>query len=60
MDLRCCETSDLTPDFWPDQPADQLLDSLGKPDDIDQKVLKTKKKRFGSTITKEVIGTGSE
>lgn len=30
--------------FWQGQTAEQLVDSLGKPHDIDQKVLKTKKK----------------
>lgn len=30
--------------FWQNQTAGQLLDSLGKPHDIDRKVLKTKKK----------------
>lgn len=30
--------------FWQGQPEGQLLDSLGKPLDIDQKVLKTKTK----------------
>ena len=30
--------------FWQGQPASQLIDSLGKPLDIDQKVLKTKTK----------------
>ena len=28
--------------FWQGQTADQLMDALGKPDDIDEKVLKTK------------------
>lgn len=30
--------------IWVDQTAEQLLDSIGRPSDIDQKVLKTKKK----------------
>ena len=30
--------------FWVEQTADQLIDSLGHPVDIDQKMLKTKKK----------------
>ena len=30
--------------FWQGQTADQLIDSLGSPEDIDQKILKTKKK----------------
>ena len=30
--------------FWQGQTSDQLIDSLGKPIDIDQKILKTKKK----------------
>lgn len=30
--------------FWQGQTMEQLLDSLGKPHDIDQKILKTKKK----------------
>ena len=30
--------------FWQGQTADQLIDSLGNPHDIDQKILKTKKK----------------
>ncbi|WP_280570586.1 hypothetical protein [Chromohalobacter sp. 296-RDG] len=30
--------------FWQGQTGEQLLDSLGKPHDIDQKLLKTKKK----------------
>lgn len=30
--------------FWVEQTADQLIDSLGYPVDIDQKILKTKKK----------------
>ena len=56
--------------FWQGQTADQLLDSLGKPEDIDQKILKTKKKevwkynhqggnRYGLRITldnDEVVG----
>lgn len=56
--------------FWQGQTEDQLIDSLGRPVDIDQKVLKTKKKeiwkynptgknRFGLKITienGEVIG----
>lgn len=48
--------------FWTGQTSDQLLESLGRPADIDQKVLKTKVKelwkyfptgrnRFGSRIT---------
>lgn len=48
--------------FWQGQTSDQLLDSLGSPEDIDEKVLKTKKKevwkynheggnRFGLRIT---------
>lgn len=48
--------------FWQEQTAEQLIDSLGRPHDIDQKVLKTKKKevwkynhqggnRFGLRIT---------
>tara|TARA_Y100000782_G_scaffold36115_1_gene40417 strand:+ start:43681 stop:43917 length:237 start_codon:yes stop_codon:yes gene_type:complete len=32
--------------FWQGQTAEQLMDSLGKPQDIDQKVLKTKKKEI--------------
>jgi hypothetical protein len=30
--------------FWENQTAEQLIDSIGKPADIDVKVLKTKKK----------------
>ncbi|MGB0206070.1 MAG: hypothetical protein ACPF9K_13635 [Neptuniibacter sp.] len=30
--------------FWQGQPEEQLLDSLGKPLDIDQRVMKTKTK----------------
>ena len=30
--------------FWQGQSSDQLLDSIGNPEDIDEKVLKTKKK----------------
>ena len=30
--------------FWQGQTADQLIDSLGSPEHIDQKILKTKKK----------------
>ncbi|WP_305844080.1 DUF2845 domain-containing protein [Photobacterium leiognathi] len=30
--------------FWVEQTADQLIDSLGHPVDIEQKILKTKKK----------------
>lgn len=30
--------------FWQGQTAEQLLDSLGEPLDVDQKILKTKKK----------------
>ena len=30
--------------FWQGQTAEQLIDSLGNPHDIDQKILKTKKK----------------
>ncbi|PTQ04150.1 DUF2845 domain-containing protein [Vibrio sp. ZF 223] len=30
--------------FWQGQTAEQLMDSLGRPHDIDQKLLKTKKK----------------
>ena len=48
--------------FWQGQTSEQLLDSLGSPKDIDEKVLKTKKKeiwkyqhqggnRFGLRIT---------
>ena len=32
--------------FWEGQTADQLLDALGDPHDVDQKVLKTKKKEI--------------
>ena len=32
--------------FWQGQTAEQLLDAIGRPDDIDQKVLKTKKKEI--------------
>ncbi|MEH6467582.1 MAG: hypothetical protein V7722_08110 [Porticoccus sp.] len=32
--------------FWQEQTADQLRDSLGKPHDIDRKILKTKKKEI--------------
>ena len=32
--------------FWQGQTAEQLMDSLGKPQDIDQKVLKIKKKEI--------------
>ena len=32
--------------FWQGQTEEQLLDSLGKPKDIDQKVLKTKTKEI--------------
>ncbi len=32
--------------FWQDQTSEQLLDSLGKPEDIDEKILKTKKKEI--------------
>jgi hypothetical protein len=50
--------------FWQGQTQEQLLDSLGQPVDIDQKVLKTKtketwkynrkgKSRFGLRITVE-------
>ena len=56
--------------FWQGQTSEQLLDSLGKPSDIDEKVLKTKKKeiwkyqhrggnRYGLRITldnDEVVG----
>jgi len=56
--------------FWTGQPEEQLIDSLGKPNEIDRKVLKTKIKevwkynqrtrtRFGLRITLEdgfVIG----
>lgn len=31
--------------FWEGQSAEQLIDSLGRPEDIDEKVLKTKKKQ---------------
>jgi hypothetical protein len=48
--------------FWQGQTSEQLFDSLGPPEDVDQKVLKTKKKevwkynhqggnRFGLRIT---------
>lgn len=30
--------------FWQGQTSEQLLDSLGNPEDVDEKVLKTKKK----------------
>ena len=56
--------------YWQGQTAEQLRDSLGHPDDIDEKVLKTKKRevwkyyhkggnRFGLRITlenNEVVG----
>lgn len=56
--------------FWVGQSSTQLLDSLGNPEDIDQKILKTKKKevwkynhqggnRYGLRITldnDEVVG----
>jgi hypothetical protein len=32
--------------FWENQTSEQLLDSLGKPADIDVKILKTKKKEI--------------
>ena len=32
--------------IWQDQTAEQVIDSIGKPIDIDQKVLKTKKKEI--------------
>ena len=47
MDKYADETlvSDLmSRSFWQGQTAEQLLDSLGDPLDIDQKILKTKKK----------------
>lgn len=34
----------MSQSFWQGQTADQLMDSLGNPEDIDQKILKTKKK----------------
>ena len=33
-------------EFWQGQSSEQLIDSLGKPEDIDEKVLKTKKKEI--------------
>ena len=32
--------------FWQGQTAEQLIDSLGRPEDVDQKILKTKKKEI--------------
>ena len=32
--------------FWEGQTADQLFDALGEPHDVDQKMLKTKKKEI--------------
>ena len=32
--------------FWQGQTSEQLLDSLGNPEDIDEKILKTKKKEI--------------
>lgn len=60
----------MSKSFWQGQTAGQLTDSLGEPHDIDQKVLKTKKKeiwkydhqggnRYGLRITldnDEVVG----
>ena len=54
----------MTRSFWQGQTDEQLVDSLGNPEDIDQKVLKTKKKeiwkyhhqggnRYGLRITLE-------
>jgi hypothetical protein len=54
----------LARQYWQGQTPDQLVDSLGRPIDIDQKVLKTKKRevwkyhqqsrtRFGLRITLE-------
>lgn len=39
--------------FWQGQSASQLRDSLGQPEAVDTKVLKTKLKRFGSMIQSE-------
>lgn len=54
----------LQREIWKGETSEQLLDSLGTPEDIDQKILKTKKKeiwkydqqgtnRFGLKITLE-------
>jgi len=54
----------MTRSFWQGQTDEQLVDSLGNPEDIDQKILKTKKKeiwkynhqggnRYGLRITLE-------
>lgn len=32
--------------FWQGQTSDQLMDSLGSPEDVDEKILKTKKKEI--------------
>lgn len=36
----------MSKSFWQGQTSEQLFDALGKPHDIDQKVLKTKKKEI--------------
>lgn len=36
----------MNQNFWQGQTAEQLIDSLGQPHDIDQKILKTKKKEI--------------
>lgn len=36
----------MNKNFWQGQTAEQLIDSLGRPEDIDQKILKTKKKEI--------------
>ena len=36
----------MSKQIWQDQPAEMVLDTLGRPVDIEQKVLKTKKKEI--------------
>ena len=43
--------------IWQGQTEEQLIDSIGKPLDVDQKVLKKKLKRHGNTISQVKIVT---
>lgn len=44
--------------FWQGQTAEQLIDSLGNPHDVDKKFSKQRRRKFGNTTIKVVIGTG--
>jgi len=46
--------------FWQEQTDEQLIDAIGKPNAVDEKQPKQRRKRYGSIIIKAETGTDFE